>query len=79
MPVRIWGAALASVGRTAIPGSINTIADRAIMLSGGRVLASGTLAEMHAHHAEEVQAFFKRERLGDGEHESVLAALEGGG
>lgn len=58
-------------------GSINTIADRAIMLSGGRVLAHGTLEAMHASAEPEVQAFFRRERLGDDRHESVLDALEG--
>jgi phospholipid/cholesterol/gamma-HCH transport system ATP-binding protein len=58
-------------------GSINAIADHALMLSHGRVLASGTLAEMHADPAPEIQAFFRRETLPDGKQESVLAALEG--
>jgi len=57
-------------------GSINAIADRAIMLSRGRVLASGTLEEMHANPAPEIHAFFRRETLPDGDQESVLASLE---
>lgn len=59
-------------------GSINTIADRAVMLSGGRVLASGTLDEMHAHAEPEVQAFFRRETLDERRGETVLEALESG-
>ena len=57
-------------------GSINTIADRAVMLSGGRIIVSGTLDEVRAHDSPEVQAFFRREALDDDEHGSVLDALE---
>jgi phospholipid/cholesterol/gamma-HCH transport system ATP-binding protein len=57
-------------------GSINTIADRAIMLADGRVLASGTLAAVRAHPDPRVQAFFKREALAAHDHTDLLAALE---
>jgi phospholipid/cholesterol/gamma-HCH transport system ATP-binding protein len=42
-------------------GSINTIADRGVMLANGKVLVSGTLAEMRASPDPLVQAFFRRE------------------
>jgi len=57
-------------------GSIHAIADRAIMLSGGRVLAAGTLDEVRAHPAREVQAFFSRETLARTGSASVLDVLE---
>jgi phospholipid/cholesterol/gamma-HCH transport system ATP-binding protein len=57
-------------------GSINTIADRAVMLADGQVLASGTLDEVRANPAPQVQAFFRRETLGDGDSASVLDVLE---
>ncbi len=41
--------------------SINVITDRAVMLGGGKVLASGTLDEVRADPDPVVQAFFKRE------------------
>jgi phospholipid/cholesterol/gamma-HCH transport system ATP-binding protein len=44
-------------------GSINAIADRAIMLADGRVLASGTLDEVRANPHPIVQAFFQRRTL----------------
>jgi phospholipid/cholesterol/gamma-HCH transport system ATP-binding protein len=42
-------------------GSINTIADRAVMLAGGRVIAAGTLDVVRASPDARVQAFFRRE------------------
>jgi ABC-type transporter Mla maintaining outer membrane lipid asymmetry ATPase subunit MlaF len=58
-------------------GSINTIADRAVMLArGGRVLASGTLAEVRADPAPEVQAFFRRESMAGDDDEGLLDRLE---
>ena len=44
-------------------GSINTIADRALMLFDGRVIAQGTLDEVRAVPDARVQAFFRREPL----------------
>ncbi len=40
--------------------SVRAIADRAVMLAGGRICASGTLAELEASTAPEVFAFFHR-------------------
>jgi len=57
-------------------GSINTIADRAIMLADGRVLASGTLAEVREHQDPRVQAFFRRETLAEKKGEALLEQLE---
>jgi phospholipid/cholesterol/gamma-HCH transport system ATP-binding protein len=42
-------------------GSINTIADRAIMLARGKVIAAGSLEQVRAHPDERVQAFFQRQ------------------
>ncbi len=57
-------------------GSINTIADRAVMLSQGTVLASGPLDEVRKHDAPEVQAFFRRETLPRDDERSLVDALE---
>ncbi len=56
-------------------GSINAIADRAVMLSQGKVLASGPLDEVRANPAPEVQAFFKREVLPHDDERSLLDEL----
>lgn len=56
-------------------GSINAIADRAIMLGGGRVIASGTLDEVRRSPAPEVQAFFTRRTLPASGGRSLLDAL----
>jgi phospholipid/cholesterol/gamma-HCH transport system ATP-binding protein len=53
-------------------GSINTIADRAIMLARGTVVAAGTLAEVRADPDPRVQAFFQR-KLVEGERGPSLA------
>ena len=57
-------------------GSINTIADRAVMLAEGHVLAAGTLAEVRANRDERVQAFFERRLLPAEEQASLADALE---
>jgi phospholipid/cholesterol/gamma-HCH transport system ATP-binding protein len=57
-------------------GSINTIADRAVMLSQGKVLASGPLDEVRKNDAPEVQAFFRREVLPHDDERSLIDALE---
>ena len=57
-------------------GSIEAIADRALMLSRGRVLAAGTLDEVRAHPDPEVQAFFSRAALPRGGDTDVLDHLE---
>ncbi len=41
-------------------GSIQMIADRAVMLHAGKVLAAGTLDEVQAVDDPQVQAFFDR-------------------
>jgi phospholipid/cholesterol/gamma-HCH transport system ATP-binding protein len=41
-------------------GSINTIADRAVMLARGRVIASGSLEQVRSAPDPRVQAFFQR-------------------
>jgi phospholipid/cholesterol/gamma-HCH transport system ATP-binding protein len=58
-------------------GSIEAIADRALMLSGGRVLAAGTLDEVRAHPDPEVQAFFARTALPRTRGAGVLDDPEG--
>ncbi|HEY3449931.1 MAG TPA: ATP-binding cassette domain-containing protein [Myxococcales bacterium] len=45
--------------------SIEKITDRAIMLSGGKVLAEGTLAEVKAKNDPEIHAFFERIAAGE--------------
>jgi phospholipid/cholesterol/gamma-HCH transport system ATP-binding protein len=57
-------------------GSINTIADRAIMLADGKVLAAGPLAQVRADPDERVQAFFNRRTLAERDEHSLLEALE---
>jgi phospholipid/cholesterol/gamma-HCH transport system ATP-binding protein len=57
-------------------GSINTIADRAVMLADGKVLAHGPLDEVRANPDPRVQAFFKRQTLGDRKDADLVAALE---
>jgi phospholipid/cholesterol/gamma-HCH transport system ATP-binding protein len=57
-------------------GSINTIADRAVMLHQGKLIASGTLAEVRASDHPVVQAFFKREVLPEEGRGSLIEALE---
>lgn len=57
-------------------GSINTIADRAIMLADGRVLAAGTLDTVRAHADPRVQAFFNRRTLDERDDPGLLASLE---
>jgi phospholipid/cholesterol/gamma-HCH transport system ATP-binding protein len=57
-------------------GSINTIADRAVMLSQGKVLASGPLDEVRKDANPEVQAFFRRETLPHDDERSLLDELE---
>jgi phospholipid/cholesterol/gamma-HCH transport system ATP-binding protein len=57
-------------------GSINTIADRAMMLADGRVLAAGTLDTVRAHADPRVQAFFNRRTLDERGDPGLLAALE---
>jgi phospholipid/cholesterol/gamma-HCH transport system ATP-binding protein len=56
-------------------GSINTIADRAVMLSRGRVIASGTLEEVRSDPDPRVRAFFERELVA-GEVRHTLGELE---
>jgi len=58
-------------------GSINTIADRAVMLArGGRMLATGTLEEVRTNSAPEVRAFFGREPLEQPDATDLLEDLE---
>jgi len=57
-------------------GSINAIADRAVMLARGTIIAAGTLAEVRAHPDPRVQAFFKREVLPPERTRSVVDELE---
>jgi phospholipid/cholesterol/gamma-HCH transport system ATP-binding protein len=45
--------------------SIDRIADRALMLGRGKVIADGTLAEVKAGQAPEIQAFFHRVAAGE--------------
>ncbi|MGC4116365.1 MAG: ATP-binding cassette domain-containing protein [Myxococcales bacterium] len=54
--------------------SIEKICDRAIMLSAGKVLADGTLAEVKARNHPEIHAFF--ERIAAGELRKDQTALE---
>jgi len=57
-------------------GSINTIADRAVMLADGKVLAQGPLDEVRANPDPRVQAFFKRQMLSEHKDGDLVAALE---
>jgi len=56
-------------------GSINTIADRAVMLADGKLIASGTLAEVRADDDPRVQAFFRRELLPKPPHPTLAEEL----
>lgn len=63
--------------------SVETIADRVVMLHGGRVLAAGTLDDVKQVDDPRVRAFFGRERAqgaGAGDNDSLLARIsaEGG-
>ena len=57
-------------------GSINTIADRAIMLAEGRLIASGTLEEVRADPDPRVQAFFQRQLVPGAKHNQGLNVAE---
>ena len=57
-------------------GSINTIADRAVMLAEGKLIASGTLAEVRADPDPRVQAFFRRELLPHEKQRTLADELE---
>jgi phospholipid/cholesterol/gamma-HCH transport system ATP-binding protein len=57
-------------------GSINTIADRAVMLARGQVLAAGSLEEVRSTADPRVQAFFQRELVADERRRSLAAELE---
>ncbi len=56
--------------------SIDTIADRAVMLAEGRMIASGTLAEVHGSTDPRVQAFFERRLVDDGASSGLVGELE---
>ncbi len=57
--------------------SIETIADKVIFLSGGHVLADGTLSEVKASTHPEIQAFFARKPAGEMRGErSALEVLQ---
>jgi phospholipid/cholesterol/gamma-HCH transport system ATP-binding protein len=57
-------------------GSIQTIADRAVMLDRGRVIASGTLDEVRSDPQPRVRAFFDRALVAGEAERSVAEALE---
>jgi phospholipid/cholesterol/gamma-HCH transport system ATP-binding protein len=57
-------------------GSINTIADRAVMLAKGAVIAAGGLAEVRASADERVQAFFERRLLREVAGRGLVDELE---
>ena len=59
-------------------GSIQMIADRAIMLHDGRVLAAGPLAEVQATQLPQVQAFFDRRPRPAGLRHGLLERLTDG-
>ena len=54
--------------------SIERIADRAIMLSGGLAIADGTLAEVKGSDLPEIRAFFRR--TASGELRAATSALD---
>jgi phospholipid/cholesterol/gamma-HCH transport system ATP-binding protein len=59
--------------------SIQRIADRAIMLSRGKIIADGTLDEVRATKHPEIQAFFERTAAGELRGPpSALEVLRGG-
>src|SRR5262249_59655938 len=55
--------------------SIQMIADRAVMLHNGKVLAAGTLDEVRALDHPQVRAFFDRQPRSAAVPQSLLAAL----
>jgi phospholipid/cholesterol/gamma-HCH transport system ATP-binding protein len=57
-------------------GSINTIADRAVMLAKGSVIAAGSLAAVRADPDARVQAFFQRKLLPAAAGRSLADELE---
>lgn len=57
-------------------GSINTIADRAVMLAHGRVIASGTLEEVRGDRDPRVRAFFERALVAGETRRSLADELE---
>ena len=57
-------------------GSINTIADRAIMFAAGRIIAAGTLAQVRDAPDERVQAFFQRRLLPGNQQRTLAEELE---
>jgi len=57
-------------------GSINTIADRAVMLARGRVIASGTLEEVRGNPDPRVRAFFERALVTGAARRSLADELE---
>ena len=67
-----------------MPVSVETIADRVVMLHGGKVLAAGTLDDVKQVDDPRVRAFFGRERApgrGGAAGDDTLLALisaEGG-
>jgi len=67
---------MAIVAVTHEVASINTIADRALMLADGAIIACGTLAEVHASAEPRVQAFFRRELVESAETTSLVDELE---
>ncbi|MGH7894161.1 MAG: ABC transporter ATP-binding protein [Candidatus Binatia bacterium] len=56
-------------------GSINTIADRAIMLAHGRIIAAGTLEQVRTNPDDRVQAFFQRRLLTAAAHGNLADEL----
>jgi phospholipid/cholesterol/gamma-HCH transport system ATP-binding protein len=69
-------AGMAIVAVTHEIASINTISDRAVMLAGGEMIASGTLEEVHASADPRVQAFFQRKLVEGRETTSLVDELE---
>jgi len=57
-------------------GSINTIADRAVMLAGGRIIAAGSLEQVRSVDDRRVQAFFQRQLVEDEQRRSLADELE---
>ena len=56
-------------------GSINLIADRAVMLDRGRIVAEGNLSQLRANRSPLVHAFFAREAPPDSAESRPIAAL----
>lgn len=57
-------------------GSIEAIADRALMLAGGKVIAEGTLDAVRHDPHPDVQAFFRRQSPARDAADSLLDSLE---